>query len=276
MKTVGLALGGGGARGFAHIPLLETLDEAGIKPSVISGTSIGAIVGALYASGKSGTEIRQLIDSYHIRKDEGLRNALHKAPNLIRGMRVVRPETGKGGLINVDRFLDFIISQVGVETFEELKTPFYAVSTDFWSGEEVAIHSGKLFPAIKASMAIPGVFTAVEHEGRVLVDGGLVNNVPYDILLDQCDFTIAIDIAPARAISETKIPNIKDATLGMFDMLIEQVMEQKRRHSQADIYIECGIKGIRVLEFDKVDSAYEQTGSAVEELRAKLKQTPYL
>jgi NTE family protein len=89
-------------------------------------------------------------------------------------------------VINVDPFLKSLLDQIGVETFEVLPIPFYTVSTDFWSGEEVTIHSGKLLPAIKASMAIPRVFAPVEIDGRVLVDG----SVPYDLLQDQCDVTL--------------------------------------------------------------------------------------
>ncbi|MCK4564099.1 MAG: patatin-like phospholipase family protein [Verrucomicrobia bacterium] len=272
MKTIGLALGGGGARGFAHIPILEVIDTAGIRPSAISGTSIGAIIGALYASGKSGAEIRSIIDQFHLTKKTGFRDALRKIGNLIKGMGVVRSEKRRGGLVNVDRFLEFLVEQIGVETFEELKIPFYAVSTDFWSGEEVAISSGKLLPAIKASMSIPGVFSPVELDGRILVDGGLVNNVPYDMLMEQCDTTIAIDIAPLHTPSKHKVPGIVDAGLGMFDMLVEQVMEQKRKQVQADIYVQCRIKDVRVLEFNKIDSCYQQAQSAVEDLKKQLKQ----
>jgi len=272
MKTVGLALGGGGARGFVHIPILETLDEFGVKPSVISGTSIGAIVGALYAAGKSGKQIREMIDQFHISKEKGFRDALQKTPKILRNMGIIRPEKGRGGLINVDRFLESLLNQIGVETFEELPIPFYAVSTDFWSGEEVAIHTGKLLPAIKASMAIPGVFAPVELNGRVLVDGGLVNNVPYDLLQDQCDITIAIDIAPLHTPSKHKVPHVMDAGIGMFDLLLEQIMGHKRGRTQADIYIHAKIKDIRVLEFDKVDSAYKQSNHATKELREKLEQ----
>ncbi len=271
MKKIGLALGGGGARGFAHIPILETLDRFGVKPCVISGTSIGAIIGALYASGKSGSQIRAIIDSLHISREKGIRDAVHKAPNLIRGMGFVRPEISRGGLVNVDRFLKSLIDDIGVETFEELEIPLYAISTCFWRGDEMAINSGKLFPAIKASMAIPGVFAPVKHDGHILVDGGLVNNVPYDVIQDQCDVTIAIDIAPIRLPSKNTVPGVMDAALGMFDMMVERVMTDKRKKKEADIYIECGIKDVRVLEFNKIDDVYEQSQTAVKELERQLK-----
>ncbi|MDF7824997.1 patatin-like phospholipase family protein [Pontiellaceae bacterium B12227] len=272
MKKVGLALGGGGARGLAHIPMLETLEAFGIKPAAISGTSIGSIVGALYASGKNAEKIRERLKQFLLLKDESLADRLSKTPHLLTWLSVMRVEKGRGGLINTDNFLKFLLEEIGVETFEELEIPLQVVATDFWTGEEVVFDSGPLRPAIQASMAVPGVFAPVECDERVLVDGGIVNNVPFDLLTDSCDFTIAVDVAPTRDPGEAAAPALMDSVLGMFDMLIEKVMDQKRAASTADIYILPKLVGVRVLDVDKLEAVYEMAKPAADELREQLIQ----
>jgi NTE family protein len=272
MKKVGLALGGGGARGLAHIPMLETLDAFGIKPVAISGTSIGSIVGALYASGKSAEQIRERLKQFLLLKDDSLADRFHKTPHLLTWLSVMRIETGRGGLMNTDNFLNFLLEEIGAETFEELEIPLQVVATDFWTGEEVVFDSGPLRPAIQASMTVPGVFTPVEYEGRILVDGGIVNNVPFDLLTDSCDFTIAVDVAPTRDPGEAAVPALMDSVLGMFDMLIEKVMDQKRAASTADIYILPELVGVRVLDMDKLEAVYEMAQPAANQLREQLIQ----
>lgn len=272
MKKIGLALGGGGARGLAHIPMLETLDAFGIKPAAISGTSIGSIVGALYASGKNAGQIRERLKQFLLLKDDSLADRLSKAPHLLTWLSVMRIEKGRGGLVNTDNFLKFLLEEIGVETFEELEIPLQVVATDFWTGEEVVFDSGPLRPAIQASMAVPGVFAPVEWDGRVLVDGGIVNNVPFDLLTDSCDFTIAVDVAPTRDPGEAAVPALMDSVLGMFDMLIEKVMNQKRKESTADIYILPKLVGVRVLDVDKLEAVYDMAQPAANQLREQLIQ----
>ena len=243
MKRVGVALGGGGVRGMAHVAALETIDACGIRPSVIAGTSMGAIIGALYASGQSGKSLREGIESHIVTHEDRFKDILSKTPRLVRWLRVVSAELGRGGFLKADGFLKYLFAAIGVTTFEELRIPLHVVATDFWTGEEVVISSGELLPAIMASMAIPGVFAPVVIGDRVLVDGGIVNNVPYDLLKGECECSVAIDVAPDRSVRENRVPNIIDATLGMFDMLVEKVMEGKRQEGAPTIYFRPGDRG---------------------------------
>lgn len=115
-KRVGLALGGGGARGLAHIPLLEMLDKLQIKPSVISGTSIGSMVGALYASGKTGAEIRAGLDQHRLIKEDKLAERFSKTPNLLKWVKAMRFEFGGSGLLKTDHYLKYLLTGIGVST----------------------------------------------------------------------------------------------------------------------------------------------------------------
>ncbi len=272
MKNFGVALGGGGARGLAHILALETIDNSGCRVSAIAGTSMGAIVGALYASGLSGGQIRKWFAKLAIGKNDPLKDIFRRRKEIYKWLQVASPQVKSGALFKADGFIEYLLDEIHAETFEELKLPLQIVATDFWSGQEVIFNKGKLLPAIKASMAIPGVFSPVAFEGRVLVDGGLVNNLPYDILPASCDGTIAIDVAPVRAPGRHQLPGILDAVLGMFDMLIERNVAAKLARGAPTIYIRPGLSNIRVLDFNKHEEVFRQSAAAMEELRGKLER----
>ena len=269
-STAGIALGGGGVRGLAHIPVLETLDACGIKPAAIAGTSMGAILGVLYASGKSGKEIRRFVEEHIVARDDGIKNLYAKKSSLLKGFKAVRLAWTGAGLLEADPFLRHLIEQMGVTRFEELKIPLRVVATDFYSGESVVFDSGPLLPALKASMSIPGVFVPVEHDGRILVDGGASNNLPYDILPETCDLTLAIDVSSTREKVDADPLGMMDATLGALDILVEKVTRARIEKHPPGIYFNPGLAGIRVLDFDKAEDVFKQAEAAVPRLKETL------
>jgi len=270
MKRFGLALGGGGVRGLAHILALKAIDDCGIKPVAIAGTSMGAIMGALYAAGQSGKDIHKIVEKYTITGKDKLRDIYTKKKHLIKWLKAVRLEMGRGGILRVDGFLQYLLDEINVTRFEDLKIPFHVVTTNFWSGEQVIFSSGELMDAIRASMAIPGVFAPVVIDGEVLVDGGVVNNVPYDILAQFCDVTVAVDVAVTRRQGEVKVPNMLDSVLGMFDILVDEAMAYKMRDMPPTIYARPDIVNIRPLDFDKIDDVLSQSRPAMDDLRVQL------
>ena len=190
---IGLALGGGGIRGLAHVCVLEHLDRLQMQPSIIAGCSIGAIIGALYASGQSGKTIRELIDTHTIRRKDSWQDILHKGPEILKWVFALTPTRRRGGLLNVDRLLNQLLGSVAKADFAELEIPLLVVATDFRTAEEVVLSAGPIRPAVRASVAVPGLFSPIEHSGRLLVDGGLVNQLPYDLVFERSDITIAVD-----------------------------------------------------------------------------------
>ncbi|MGS2722872.1 patatin-like phospholipase family protein [Porticoccus sp. GXU_MW_L64] len=271
MTKIGIALGGGGVRGLAHILALETLDECGIKPAAIAGTSMGAIVGALYASGLSGTDIHAGINRHIIRKGDDLKNILAKKSDLLKWLKLATPTLRRGGFLSADNALQYLLELIEVRTFEELKTPLRVVATDFWSGDTVTFDSGELLPALKASMAIPGVFPPVEIDRRVLVDGGIANNLPYDLLPPECDQTIAVDVAPTRVPQKKEaVPGLLDAVLGTFDILLENADRQRLKTTPPTIYLKPEITGVRTLDFDMIEEVFEQATPAMSGFHQRL------
>jgi len=270
-KAIGLALGGGGAKGLAHVPMLEALDELGVKPARIAGTSIGAVMGALYASGISGSRIREGVRRMVINKGDSFREALKKR-DALRWFEFLDVDFGHRGLFKGDKFIEFLLEQIGKGAFEDLEIPLQVVATDFWTSEQVVLDSGDLFSAVKASMGLPGVFTPVQRDGRVLIDGGGVNPVPHDLLAD-CDVVIAIDVIGQRQQDKpSQVPNLVRAVLGTFDIMQTSIVHAKRQLHPPDLYIHPRITGVDLLEFYKADDIYAQSAPERDRLAAELKR----
>lgn len=182
-KKIGLALGSGAARGCAHFGVIRALREAGMEPDVISGTSIGALIGGVMAAGNLG-RLEQAV----LRMD--LREILYY---------FVEVSLPRSGLIDGRRIVEFITEFVEDRRIEDLAQPFRAVATEVMTGDEVVFDSGPLIEAIRASIAIPGIFTPVVRDGKVMVDGGLVNPVPVRVARDMgADYVIAVDVNHGR------------------------------------------------------------------------------
>ncbi len=205
---IGLALSGGGARGLAHIGVLEWLEENRIPVDYVAGTSIGGLVGGMYAMGMTPDEIRRLIEtidwdetlrgtpafdrltfrrkqdrrSYQNDIELGLRNGLNTAAGLNPGHKI--------GLL----FDRLTLPYSGIASFDELPIPFRCVATDMVEAKPVILKDGSLSEALRATMSLPGIFTPVERDGRVLADGGMMNNIPTDIVKQMgADLVIAVD-----------------------------------------------------------------------------------
>jgi len=270
MKKIGLALGGGGAKGLAHIPMLEVLDELGIKPHCIAGTSIGAIVGSIYACGYSAETIRAEIEKMLLVNRESWRDVFNKK-ELLKWFELLDINFRGKGLLKGDKFINYLSETIGVKTFEELEIPLKVVTSDFWNSEQHVIESGDLMSAVKASMGLPGVFTPVEINGKILVDGGGVNPVPHDLLTD-CDFIIAIDVMGDHRLQNPKAPNSFRAILGMFDIMQKSIIREKLNASPPDIYIKPDIHRVDILDFYKTKKVYEQAEPARLQLKEQLQR----
>lgn len=178
-KRIGLALGSGGARGWAHIGVINAIREAGLDVYAVAGTSMGSLVGAAFASGK-------ISDLQHVAQNLDWRQVLSMM------LEFSLPRTG---LIDGARIVEFVREHVLATDIEHLPMPFAAVATDIQTGEEVVLKTGSVTDAVRASIAIPGLFTPLITDKRALVDGGLVNPLPINIVRDLgADFIIAVDI----------------------------------------------------------------------------------
>lgn len=202
MKTVSLVLGSGGARGLAHIGVIHWLEEHGYKIGSISGCSMGALIGGVYAVGKLDT-FEQWVRSI----------------SKLDIVTLLDLSWGKSGLVKGDKIINTLVNLVGDQMIEDLPMSFTAVAADIEAGKEVWINTGQLFDAIRASISLPLFFTPFDHNGTLLIDGGVLNPVPIAPTFgNNADLTIAINLGgPPTEISSQAIeqgsPEQKDSAL---------------------------------------------------------------
>lgn len=259
---IALALGSGGAGGLAHIAMLSEFEQRGIKPDAIAGTSIGAIIGVMYSAGLSTSEIRGIFIEF----GESVLNPFSGLEKDGPGWTdLVRTELGNGGAVDQDGFLDFIGEHFEARSFDELHIPLKVVATNYWDGSAVVFETGDLFTAIKASMAVPGLFNPVKLEDQLLIDGGVSNPLPWD-LLEGHDVIVAIDVTGTRKRGGGNEAGLFDLLFKTFEIMQQSIIREKMSNSGPDIYIKPELSEIRLLHFDRVDEVIEQAEEAAAEL----------
>ena len=240
-ETIGLVLGGGGARGAAHVGVLKVLEEQGIVVDLIVGTSMGAIVGSLYASGYRPDEIQAILDDIDwtstLRDQSGreMQSAQRKAdaalvPSSLElgiGRDGLRTPQGLLQGQNLGLLLRRLLLPVShIEQFDDLPIPFRAVAADLVNGEVVVLDSGDLVNAVRASMSVPGIFQPLRIDGHILVDGGVVDNVPVDVARAMgADRLIVVDVGAGLA-SEEELGSPASVTLQVISILMERNTRQ--------------------------------------------------
>lgn len=269
MKKVGIALGGGGAKGLAHVLMLEALDEMDLRPCFVTGTSIGAVIGVIYCSGLSASRLRQIISEITTVDNNTLKEIM-AGGHMLKWLNLITPRFRGSGLLKAERFISFLLESINVSTFEELAIPLRVVASDFWTREQVVLDSGELAPAIQASMSLPGIFTPVTLGESVLIDGGAVNPLPFDLLPEACDLTIAIDVIGNRPARTGRLPSLQESVFNTFQIMEKSIIREKMRNVSPDIFIEIEISNIRALEFYKANQVFKQSKAAKERLKNEL------
>ena len=262
--TFAIAFGGGGARGLAHIHIIEALDELGIRPVSIAGSSIGAIMGAAMAAGMSGREIHQYAHSILGRRAEVASRIWQARPENLTEM------IGNGlrlGQLNIERILKAFLPIQIPDDFAELKIPLQVTATDFFGHELVVLQQGGLHSALAASAAIPAVFGPVTHDGRLLIDGGIYNPVPFDLIEGHADITIAIDVVGVPTVNGRGRPGSLDLVLGASQLMMQSIIAGKLSQKRPDIFLQAPVSRFRALDFLKIDAVMAETAPLKDELK---------
>ncbi len=258
MKKIGLALGGGGARGICHIEFCQALDEMGLKPSIISGTSIGSIIGAFYAGGMSGSEMKTLTNQLGVLDYTKMID-----------FSILR----RGGIMKGKNVMDFLDKHLPSKTFEELKIPLKIVASDYWKRKQVIFDSGELIPAIRASISIPVIFEPVRMNDLVLIDGDAVNPVPMSIIRDQCDLLIAIDVSGTNLPTKRNaMPSIFDAIINTFHISETVFVEHQLKTYRPEIYIKPALVNIQLLDFHRSKEIMKSVKNDVDRFKKELRK----
>lgn len=249
-KKIGLALGGGGARGFALIGVIKAFEEENIKFDYIAGTSIGSVVGAMMSYGVLSSQMEEIAKTIKV-KD-------------IRTSKIPFMPSSTEGIENI------VIRTMGDINVEDLKTPFCAVAVDMLSGNEVDITHGRLCKALAGSCAVPTVFNAVNFEDKLLFDGGLQNTIPSDVLRKLgCDAVVAIDINSTRG-NGAKSTKYLDLLMASIDVMMKS--NAIKGYLNADIMVKPDLKRFRASKTDGMMEMIEEGYKATKEMMPKIKE----
>lgn len=253
MPRIGVALGGGAARGLTHIPFIEAMDEMGLKPSVIAGASIGALIGSGWANGMSGQELRE------------------HSMSVLGTMRIIAARLWGAQIRNIGgllqngfnmqldghRVVDAFLPTPFAQDFAELQIPFYVVATDFQSWHQAVFNQGPLRPAIAGSISIPSLFKPVRYANHLLVDGGVVNPLPLDQASD-CDILVGIDVNgdPSEALGRADFRAL-DIWFGSAQIMMHSLTAHMMAAYPPDVYVRPHLSVFGSLEFWRVKEILE-------------------
>ncbi len=241
MKRIGVALGGGGARGVAHIAYLKAMAQMGLRPHIIAGTSSGAIVGALYAG---GIKPEEMLDILHRLFGSGKEKRVN-----IKALKI------PGRLIE-SFAADYLSRILPKARFEELDIPLKVVATNFHTLQERVFETGDLLDAVMASIALPSVFTPRLVDGAYYMDGGATNIVPFDIIRDACDILIGIDVSLVRP-AQLK-PTRKNADHATWAATQDAYIRLKLELCPVEILERPSFEGVSTMAFNKYKKVYDQ------------------
>lgn len=234
MKRVGICLSGGGARGIAHIGVLQALESAGIFPQVVSGCSAGAMVGALYASGIPPREIYRLIENKSI-------------------YSILRMGLPDKGMMELGYFRKILQDNIVHDSFELLQKPFYVSVTNLNTGQAEIIGNGKLIEPVIASQSIPLVFKPQKMGEHLYVDGGVLNNLPIEPIRPLCDILIGVNVNPVRYTE--KVNGMRDVGYRVLNLTLMQNMESRLK--QCDFVIEPDTGDYTIFDVSRSKNIYD-------------------
>jgi NTE family protein len=268
MKTFALALGGGGARGLAHIAVIEALDDMDVKPVAIAGTSIGALIGAAYAAGMRGKDIRRHVIG-----------VAHNPGEITRRLIAARAGTfadlfagafAQATQIDAEKFCAQFLPDAIPSDFSELKIPLTVTATDLHRRLEAPLTSGPLRAALAASIAIPGLLRPVAIDGRILIDGGITNPLPFDRLRDLTDSVVAVDVLTVPPTDRGDIPGTWESIYTTLNIMGGAIMTAKLAQAAPQLLIRPNVGIFRTLDFYQATAILRAAEPVKAEVRERL------
>jgi NTE family protein len=283
-KKIGLVLGGGGARGLAHVGVINVLQREGIPIHYVAGSSMGALIGGVFAqhpesnvldkkvrSFLKGPRFRKLgVNNFKKKAEKDPDDVLRQLTHRVRRQLIINLAANRLALLKAERLTIAITSLLENSLIEDCKLPFACVASDLHTGETVVFKSGRIRPAIEGSSAIPGFIPPVKHNGHILIDGAVSNNFPVNVVRDMgANFVIAIDTS-LNFNEDVKVDNIIDLVIRSAQITVRHLDEQLRK--QADYVINANIGTVHWSEFNRVDELIQKGEEAAEKAIPELKR----
>ena len=267
-KSFALALGGGGARGLAHIAVLEALDDMGKKPTAIAGTSSGSLIGAAYAAGMTGKEIRRFVIRLAHDRAEVFRRLIATRAGTFANL--VSLGFGSATLVDAEKFCEQFLPEKVPHDFGELEIPLIIIATDLYRREQAVFSSGALKPALAASIALPAVMRPVVLADRILIDGGATNPLPFEELRGRADVVVAVDISGAPTDQRRDIPNPLECMLATVLVMANAITSEKVKRGAPDLIVRPNVGAFRALDFLQASAILRASEPVKAELKEKL------
>jgi len=267
-KTFGLALGAGGARGLAHIAVFEALDELGKQPAAIAGASVGSLLGAAYAAGMSGKQMRRFVTALAHNRGEVFRRLIAARASTI--STFFNLGLGSAMLVDAEKFCGQFLPDDIPDDFEDLEIPLTVVATDLYRRQAAVFSSGSLKPALAASIALPTVMRPVVLNKRILIDGGAINPLPFDLLRGRVDVVVAVDLSGEPTEERREIPSPWECALTTVMVMGGAITAEKIKHGAPDLIVRPKVGSFRTLDLLQASAILRASEPVKAELKEKL------
>jgi NTE family protein len=268
MKTFALALGGGGARGLAHIAVIEALDEMGLKPVAIAGTSMGALIGAAYAAGMRGKDIHRHVIGFAHNRSETMRRLMAARAGTLADL--FAGAFGHATQIDAEKFCEQFLPDAIPADFSGLAVPLTVMAADLHRRQEVPLIAGPLRAALAASIAIPGLLRPVVIDGHVLIDGGATNPLPFDRLSGLADYIIAVDVLSVPPAERGDIPSAWECMYTTLNIMGSAIVAAKLAQAAPDLVIRPNVGIFRTLDFYRATAILRAADAVKKEVKDSL------
>ncbi len=268
VKSFALALGGGGARGLAHIAILEALDDMGVKPVAIAGSSIGAVIAAGYAAGMPAKQIRRYaVDLAHDRAEVMRRLVRSRAAKL---SDLFGAGFGDATRLDAEKLCAQFLPAALPDDFSALQIPLMVVASDLFGRRQAVFDAGPLRRALAASFALPTIMRPVVVEDRILVDGGATNPLPFDLLRGRADVIVAVDISGPPVDGKREVPNALECLYATVLVMANSIIAEKLKAGAPDLLVQPNVGIFRTLDFLQASAILRAAEPAKAELRERL------
>lgn len=258
-KTLGIAFGGSGAQGIASIAYIKALEALEIKPNIVSGTGVGAVVAAMYAAGMTSQNMIDFLQEINF-------------PGAKRPINPLKVKDSKYGILDSLGLEEYYQMVVPIKVFDRLYFPLKIVASDWTSGQQVLFDSGDVGPAVRSAVSIPGVFMPKEVNGELIMDGSCVNPVPFDVIRSDCDVLAAID---PQINEEEAAQMVYSVMSGAFNAAKKALTVEKQKTCKVDLFESFVVEEINMYDFalfnEIIESTEERAGLFAINLQDKLK-----
>lgn len=255
-KTLGIAFGGSGAEAIACVAYIRAMEEIDIKPDIVSGTGIGAVVAAMYAAGMSSTAMVDFLKEIDF-------------PGAKRPINIEKLKDARQGILDGMGLEEYFQMVVPIKVFDRLYFPLRIVAANYETGEEVMFADGDVGAAVRAAVSVPGIFSPHEIEGAFYIDGSCVNPVPFDIIRDDCDVLVAIDPSVNQDASGG-VPSVFSTLLGAYDASKKSLTLEKQRACAVDLLEHIVVDEITAYDFIRFEDIIASVGEKTETFKSAL------